>query len=123
MRRGKRNRAVQQANTRPAPAAGGRFAPLSSSACDQIIEAAFAILERIGVSGAPSEIRDLALANGAAERGDGRIVLSRALVEDKLATACKRVELPGFDRDPRHRSRRRTCAYRYRWGRGAGTGV
>lgn len=99
MRRGKRNRAVQQTNTRPAPAAGGRFAPLSPSACNQIIESAFAILERTGISGAPRDIRDLVLANGATERGDGRIVFSRALMEDKLAAACKRVELPGFDRD------------------------
>lgn len=81
------------------PSVGGRFAPLTEDKLTHITDSAFAILERIGVAGAPADIRKLALANGAEERGDGRIIFSRALVEDVIAGACKRVELPGFRRE------------------------
>lgn len=71
--------------------------PLDDAKRGHIIETAFQILDRIGVSGAPQDIRTLALDNGAAERPDGRITFPRAVSEEMIARACKRVELPGFD--------------------------
>ncbi len=70
---------------------------MSESKQEQITEAAFEILERIGVSGAPKDIRKLALDNRAAERPDGRITFPRALADDMIAKACKKVKLPGFN--------------------------
>ncbi|NOD77815.1 MULTISPECIES: trimethylamine methyltransferase family protein [unclassified Ruegeria] len=81
------------------PPIGGQFMPLDNSKLVHITDTAFDILEKIGVSGAPEDIRTLALENGATERADGRITFSRTLVEDIIAGACKRVELPGFNRD------------------------
>ncbi|WP_084294296.1 trimethylamine methyltransferase family protein [Leisingera aquimarina] len=81
------------------PPAGGRFMPLDDSKLAYITDTAFEILDRIGVSQAPEDIRELALENGAVARADGRITFPRALVEDMIAKACKRVELPGFKRD------------------------
>lgn len=71
--------------------------PLSEAKLDQIIEAAFTILERIGVGGVPDGIRTLTLDNGAVARSDGRITFPRALSDEIIAKACKQVELPGFD--------------------------
>ncbi|MBE1284189.1 MAG: methyltransferase [Rhodobacteraceae bacterium] len=81
------------------PPQGGRFMPLTDSKLAHITDTAFEILERIGVSQAPEDIRELALSNGAVARADGRITFPRPLVEDMIAKACKRVELPGFVRD------------------------
>lgn len=73
--------------------------PLDAAKLAHITDTAFEILQRIGVSQAPADIRDLALNNGAVARADGRITFPRALVEDMIAEACKRVELPGYVRD------------------------
>ncbi|WP_420583706.1 trimethylamine methyltransferase family protein [Ruegeria sp.] len=81
------------------PPFGGRFAPLDDGKLTEITSAAFDILERIGLSGAPEDIRALALENGASERADGRLLFPCSLVEDTISKACKRVELPGFDRN------------------------
>ncbi len=81
------------------PPAGGRFMPLTEEKLAHITDTAFEILERIGISGAPADIRKLALENGAAERTDGRLVFARSLVEEMIAKSCKRVALPGFARD------------------------
>ncbi len=99
MRRNRRTRGPSRVSACPAPAIGGGFTPLSRDKCSRIIDGAFDILERIGISGASRSIRELALANGAGEREDKRIVMSRALVEDMLAVARKKIELPGFDPD------------------------
>ncbi|MFY0622889.1 MAG: trimethylamine methyltransferase family protein [Pelagimonas sp.] len=81
------------------PPQGGRFMPLTQDKADHIIASAFEILERIGVSGAPADIREMALAQGAVERSDGRITFPKALAEDFIEKSCKRVELPGFKRE------------------------
>ncbi|MCL4675736.1 MAG: trimethylamine methyltransferase family protein [Pararhodobacter sp.] len=78
------------------PPIGGRFMPLTADKMDHITETAFDILARIGVGRVPGDIREMALAQGAQERPDGRVTFSRSLVEDVIAKACKRVELPGF---------------------------
>ncbi|WP_166418259.1 trimethylamine methyltransferase family protein [Cochlodiniinecator piscidefendens] len=97
-KRTRRSAAPAVARLTPPPI-GGRFMPLTEEKLAYITDTAFEILERIGVSGAPKEIRDIALANGATERSDGRIVFSRSLSEGMIAKSCKRVELPGFIRD------------------------
>ena len=100
MRRGRQMRGVKtESGAISLPPTGGRFAPLTGADCDQIIDTAFAILDRIGIAGATEGIWRLALDHGAQERGDGRLTFSRTLVEDVIAGSCKRVELPGFDRD------------------------
>ena len=77
---------------------GGRFQPLDPALCDRITDAAFQILERIGLADCPAHLAQAALAHGAAARPDGRLTFPRALVEDAIGRACARVELPGFDR-------------------------
>lgn len=83
------------------PPLGGNLRPLTQSKAARITEAAFAILETIGISGATPKILAQAMENGGKRRTDGRLVFPRALVEDTIAKACKRVELPGYKR---HRS-------------------
>ncbi|MBG6202056.1 trimethylamine--corrinoid protein Co-methyltransferase [Labrenzia sp. EL_13] len=100
MRRSRLKRKASSVRATPLqPQVGGRFAPLTAEKLIDITNSAFAILEQIGVGGAPPDIRLLALENGAGERSDGRITFSRALVEDMIERACKRVELPGFLRE------------------------
>ncbi|PSL15696.1 trimethylamine methyltransferase family protein [Shimia abyssi] len=82
-----------------APPVGGQFKPLDRDKLEHVTNAAFEILEKIGVGGVPEDVRDLALANGAQAREDGRITFPRSLTEDVIAKACKRVELPGFVRE------------------------
>lgn len=81
------------------PPLGGQFRPLTGGTVAETIEAGFATLERIGVAGAPKATLKLALEIGAAIRPDGRLTFPRSMVEDKIAKACQRVDLPGFSRD------------------------
>ncbi|PVH28038.1 trimethylamine methyltransferase family protein [Pararhodobacter oceanensis] len=99
MRRPRKPRANSQMLHGGPPPVGGRFKPLTEEMVAHITETAFDILSRIGVASAPADIREMALAQGAQERADGRLTFPRALVEDIIAGACKRVELPGFLRD------------------------
>ena len=100
MRRTRQKRGgARPANPATLPPQGGRFMPLTQDKAAQITDAAFDILARIGISGATPEIRALALEKGAESRHDGRLTFSRSLVEEMIAVACKRVELPGFKRD------------------------
>ncbi len=100
MRRSRSGRGLAlSAHQMTPPPFGGRFRPLDEGKLAQITNAAFDILERTGVSGASRDIRELALDNGALQRADGRITFPRALVEEVISKACKRVELPGFIKD------------------------
>ncbi|WP_343563630.1 trimethylamine methyltransferase family protein [Kiloniella sp. b19] len=97
MRRNRQKRVSSPSQAMPTlPPTGGRFHPLTDEKATLITDAAFDILARIGVSNAPDAIRELALNNGAQQRPDGRLVFSRTLVEDFIAKACKKVELPGY---------------------------
>lgn len=78
------------------PPIGGRFVPLGDGDVRRITDAAFDILERIGVANVPEGFHKIALANGAVARADGRVTFPRSVIEDMIAKACKRVELPGF---------------------------
>ena len=75
---------------------GGRYAPLAPSELARITSAAFDILERIGLAGPCGWLAELSLSAGARLRDDGRLCFPRSMVEDAIAGACRRVELPGF---------------------------
>lgn len=79
------------------PPLGGRFRPLSARQCQDIQDAAFGILSRIGVADCPANLREAAIAAGALLRDDGRLTFPRAMVEDAISRAASRVDLPGFE--------------------------
>ena len=60
---------------------------------------AFAILECVGVAGAPGWLRERLEEKGARTREDGRVVFARGRVEAALARAARAVALPGFRED------------------------
>ncbi|MEM8992929.1 MAG: trimethylamine methyltransferase family protein [Pseudomonadota bacterium] len=80
----------------PAAPAGGRYAPLGEHEQEQIIEAAFAILERTGIDQCPPDFTKEAVEKGAQQRADGRLCYPRGMVEAAIRRAKKRVQLPGF---------------------------
>jgi trimethylamine--corrinoid protein Co-methyltransferase len=79
--------------------AGGRFRPLAGKDLELIIDKAFAILERIGMTDAPEWLRARLEAKGARRRADGRLTFERASVEKAIPRAARRVCLPGFVED------------------------
>lgn len=99
----RRKRPGDQANIAPefgrTPPMGGRFLPCSDEEADRIIDAAFEILERIGMSALSDGQVERAQVLGAIVRGDGRICFPRPLVEAALARAPRTVTLPGFTED------------------------
>ncbi|MEM7093093.1 MAG: trimethylamine methyltransferase family protein [Actinomycetota bacterium] len=82
-----------------APPVGGAFAPLSPAVLDAIVEHAFAILDSVGMAGAPERFRRRLVERGASEREDGRLVLPRPMVEAAMERAPSTVQLPGFVED------------------------
>ena len=78
---------------------GGRFRSLRSSEVVLIVGRALAILERVGVAGAPGWLRERLEEKGARTREDGRVVFARGRVEAALARAARAVALPGFRED------------------------
>ncbi len=101
MRPGRRNR--RQADpprlTVTAPPHGGAYRPLSNTDRDLIVDHAFAMLEQVGMSGAPSRLAGLLTAAGAEPRDDGRLRLPRQMVEAALSRAPSTVDVPGFVED------------------------
>lgn len=57
------------------------------------------MLEHVGMADAPPRFEQLLLDAGARLRGDGRVLLSRQMVEAALGRAPSTVELPGFIED------------------------
>lgn len=78
---------------------GGRFRPLNDRQCEEIINAAFDILSRIGMAECPDHLSALAVEKGACIRKDGRLTFPRAMVEDAIVRAASTVNLPGFDQN------------------------
>lgn len=99
-RRGKRARptAPPQPDVTPAPP-GGAYRPLSDGDRDRIVDHAFQMLEHVGMDGAPDRYAALLIESGATRRDDGRLLLSRPMVEAALARAPSTVSLPGFVED------------------------
>ena len=79
---------------------GGAYKPLSPADMDRIHNAALEALETIGLADAPDSGVAYLTGAGAIQGDDGRIRFPRAVVEDALAKACKKITLHG--RDPRH---------------------
>jgi trimethylamine--corrinoid protein Co-methyltransferase len=78
---------------------GGRFQPLTDKDLALIVDRAFAILEEIGMAGAPAWLRNGLEAKGARTRDDGRVTFGRGLVESAFKRAPRRVALPGYCED------------------------
>lgn len=57
------------------------------------------MLEHVGMDGAPDRYAALLIESGAKRRDDGRLLLSRPMVEAALARAPSTVSLPGFVED------------------------
>ncbi len=97
----RRARAVQEPigpGVTPAPK-GGSFRPLGPKRLTEITEAAFSILDRIGMADCPADVADLAIAAGARQRADGRLCFPRQMAEAQIAKAPQRVNIPGFIED------------------------
>lgn len=99
-RRGNRARPApaSQPEITPAPP-GGAYRPLRDDDRDRIVDHAFEMLERVGMADAPDRHAELLIDGGATRRGDGRLLLPRAMVEAALGRAPSTVELPGFVED------------------------
>jgi trimethylamine--corrinoid protein Co-methyltransferase len=79
---------------------GGTLSPLSASGMDRIHHAAIDALETIGLSQAPDTGTAAMTAAGAILGDDGRMRFPRALVEDTITKANRRITLRA--RDPKH---------------------
>lgn len=79
---------------------GGTYKPLSPEQVDQIHEAALTALETIGLADAPESGVAYLTGAGGIQGDDGRIRFPRAVVEDALSKACKKITLCG--RDPKN---------------------
>lgn len=79
---------------------GGRYKPLTDADVARIHDAALQALEGIGLADAPPSGVAYMTAAGAIQGDDGRLRYPRALVEDMLAKAAKKLTLRA--RDPRH---------------------
>ena len=81
-RRGRKSEPASAASTVVvAPPRGGAYRPLAPEDRDAIIEAAFGMLERVGMADAPAPFDALLVDAGATRRNDGRLCFSRAMVE------------------------------------------
>ena len=79
---------------------GGAYKPLSQNQIEKIHEAALEALETIGLADAPESGVAYLTGAGAVQGEDGRIRFPRAVVEDALEKACKKITLCG--RDPKN---------------------
>ena len=75
---------------------GGCLTPLTSPEVAQIVSAALDILEQIGIADAPEGLAQALVAEGARLSPEGRLCFPRAMVEDAIDRAPRRVDLPGF---------------------------
>ncbi|MEE9479896.1 MAG: trimethylamine methyltransferase family protein, partial [Kiloniellales bacterium] len=76
---------------------GGYYKPLTDREVERIHQAALSVLENIGFSEAIPSCIELFTDAGASMTDDGRLLISRAMVEDALAMAGRHFVLPGFD--------------------------
>ncbi|MEP2533217.1 trimethylamine methyltransferase family protein [Shimia sp.] len=74
---------------------GGKYRPLSEHDMHRIHATALDALEQIGLADAPQSGIDAMTAAGAILGDDGRLRFPRALIEDTIANACKKIVLPG----------------------------
>jgi len=79
---------------------GGQYKPLDEKELQDILNAAFEILENIGMSEVPDVVVQQALAQGCHVNSLGRLSYPRSFVEDIIDGACKKFTFYG--RDPKH---------------------
>jgi len=79
---------------------GGAYNPLSEAGVARIHQAALVALEEIGLADAPQSGVEIMTQAGAILGEDGRLRFPRALVEDMLAKAARKITLHA--RDPRY---------------------
>ncbi len=87
-------------NPAPTGIPGGQYRPLNESQCRAIIDAAFTLLSTVGIGDVPAQIKTLAIARGCQVDAEGRLIYTRAFVEDIVASTPKSLTL--FGQDPRH---------------------
>lgn len=88
-------------NVVPPGLSGGQYRPLKEEDVKRIHEASLIVLERTGIEVKASEARDIFRAAGAViDEENDRVYISRAMIEDALASAQNEVVLHG--RDPEH---------------------
>lgn len=79
---------------------GGQYKPLNDKELQDILNAAFEILEDIGMAEVPDVVMQKALEQGCHINALGRLSYPRAFVEDIINKACKSFTFYG--RDPKH---------------------
>lgn len=79
---------------------GGQYKPLSNQELHDILNAAFEILEDIGMAQVPDVVMEKALEQGCHVNALGRLSYPRRFVEDVIDKACK--EFTFYGRDPKH---------------------
>ncbi|MEX0317421.1 MAG: trimethylamine methyltransferase family protein [Ruegeria sp.] len=101
-RSGRRERHAQRAakpvfDPCPPGQIGGAYRPLSEPHLRQIYDTALRLLEHLGMGEVPARLQHDLLRAGARDNGAGRLLFSRALVEDAIDKAAKRFVLHGRD--------------------------
>ena len=76
---------------------GGAYKPLSGYDLGRIYDTALRLLAELGMGEVPQRLRGDLLAAGASDNGSGRLLFSKALVEDAIDQAAKRFVLHGRD--------------------------
>ncbi|HFC05220.1 MAG TPA: methyltransferase, partial [Rhizobiales bacterium] len=77
---------------------GGRYKPLSDGEVDQIWDAAFELLETVGMADAIPHCIDLVTRAGGRLSDDGRLLFPEKLLNWTLEVAAKEFSLYGFDK-------------------------
>lgn len=96
----RKNPGADAPNPAPTGSPGGHYHPLSPAQSLQIIDAAFILLETVGIGAVPDTIKRLAMERGCTYGPDDRLLYSRDFVEDIIAATPKSLTL--FGQDPRH---------------------
>ncbi len=76
---------------------GGQYKPLSDTDLRDIYHTALRLLSELGMGEVPARLAEKLIAAGGTDNGAGRILFSRALVEDAIAKAAKVFVLHGRD--------------------------
>ena len=84
-------------NPCPPGQVGGQYKPLRNHEIGKIYTTALRLLAELGMGETPKRLRADLMAAGASERGDGRLCLPQALIEDAVAAAAKTFVLHGRD--------------------------
>ena len=87
-------------NPAPTGVTGGQYRPLGEADVQKITDAAFQLLETVGIGDVPPQIQVCARDRGCVITDDGRLLYSRSFVEDIVANTPKSLTL--FGQSPAH---------------------